>query len=478
MNDKKDLTRIEDLSEFLHEKDTDIDRKLEEGKLAESTLVDPPLEENLEEEQILDEEGTPDTNSVPEDSNENLPEMEFTSETPQEGDTLETPLGDDNLETPLGGDTLETPLGDGNTLPGVEESHQEHTTHEGDTQPGLSQESTEFSTNVPDTQVDQVESTAQPEEPLESTLNEMEVADEIKAEENLQKGDTLVDQEPPPVAVEPQKTQKEEPPEIPITKGDDRPPPLPETPRPSVSPAAKKDKLGDIKNFAESITFSKVERGSNPPFSIILKNIKYLEDVEDIRIILREHGLMDQKNENEIEQGLTHGSILISQISEYAAVFLAHRFRRFDVDIDMGPSEELHPSESYEHDARGLISKDNMKQNKVESVDLTKDETPSIILATSPEVEGYKILRHIDVITEHSIIEEQELEAIEENRPHELYQNLGERLKSQAMKMQGNAVIGVNYEFTPLIEESEGSPRRYKVTCSGNVVLIQNEQND
>ena len=144
-----------------------------------------------------------------------------------------------------------------------------------------------------------------------------------------------------------------------------------------------------------------------------MKNIKYLEDVEDIRIILKEHGLLDQKNEKEIEQGLSHGSILISHISEYAAIYLAHRLRRFDVDVSMGPSEELHPTESYEHDARGLISKENMKQNQIESVDFTKADVSKIILATTPEVEGYKILRHIDVITEHSIIEEEELEAIE-----------------------------------------------------------------
>ena len=473
MGKKKDLTRIEDLSEFLHEKDTTTERKLDEQNLADSTLPDTPINDLNEEEVSLSdtlvgekgaslsdtavgEEGASLSDTAVdvslEDSNEQSTEVEFTSEIKPGGEELLETFDESEMKSPE-----------------IEGTAVDFTQEEVDF-------NTEDSPNIPSAQ-EESPSMDTLNEPVEFNSEESEEAFSTKAEpieevqKEVPKSTEDLTQEDLPAALQEVKTESSE--KIPEDDGEESPPPLPRTARPSFS---TKDQLGEIKKFAESITFHKVEMGSNPPFSVMLKNIKYLEDVEDIRIILREHGLLDQKNEKEIEQSLGHGSILISQISEYSAIYLAHRFRRFDVDINMGLSDELHPSESYDHDSRGLISKENIKQNHSESANLIKADTSKIILATTPEVEGYKILRHIDVITEHSIIEQEELEAIEGNRPHKLYQGLGEKLKIEAQKRQGNAVVGVNYQFTPL-SETPDHPTRYKVTCSGNVVLMKNEHN-
>ena len=243
------------------------------------------------------------------------------------------------------------------------------------------------------------------------------------------------------------------------------------------APQPQQDKFEEVREFAKSLTYGKVEKGGNPPFSLILRNIKYREDVEDIKIILGEHNLLS----SEMEQSLPRGSILISQISEYAAIYLAHKFRRFDLDIQVGLSDELHPTQSYENDARGLIGRENqsMEQNKTEQRNLKEGvgasgDTDSVILTTTPIIEGHKILRYIDVITKEGIMTEEEFASIKDDPQNPFYGKLTEKLRLAAIKRKGNAVVGIHYQFTPLVgDQNQGghNPVRYKITCTGSVVF-------
>jgi len=62
--------------------------------------------------------------------------------------------------------------------------------------------------------------------------------------------------------------------------------------------------------------------------------------------------------------------------------------------------------------------------------------------------------------------------------PNEIYRQLAEKLKHIAFLRQGNAVVGINYQVTPLTNvlsdegHAETAQARYKITCTGNVVLI------
>ncbi|MCY4524930.1 MAG: hypothetical protein OXB84_09330 [Halobacteriovoraceae bacterium] len=468
MGEKKDLTRIEDLSEFLHEEDAGTNDKPDEGGSppeesneqinseveegpdisftatsikSESADISPLDEENAndkEEMDAIEQEDSPEFSSEPEELNMEEEESDLSdASSMEEAAPLDSSLNEEN--------PLDQPAEFGNEEPDAISETKQDESNETESEskvlslkPVNEEQNNDFSNSLEN------QEQAEGEDPFINQESSLE--QEVPSQENI----------------EAQSHTQED-----STKS---PPPIP---KPSSPP---REKLEEVKKFAESITFNKVETGSNPPFSIILKNIKTPEDAEDIRIILREHGLLDEKNKREIEQGLSHGNVLISQVSEYAAIYLAHRFRRFDVDISMGLSDDLHPSQNYDHDARGLISKENIKQNESETLDLTLNDTSKVILATTSVIEGHKILRHIDVITEHSIIKEEDLEAFEEKRTHELYQNLSEKLKLAAKKRKGNAVVGVNYQFTPLSEGAE-HPARYKVTCSGNVVLVENEQN-
>ncbi len=282
--------------------------------------------------------------------------------------------------------------------------------------------------------------------------------------------------------------------------------------------AAPRENFQDLRDFGNAITYGVVTTGGNPPFSLILRNVKFEEDAEDIKILLREHGLVSDENEETITQGLQQGSLLISQISEYSAIFLAHKLRRFDVEIRIGLSDQLHPSKSYTREGRGLVSKYNLRQNHRESLaDFNTDiEVEDIKMSTTPTLDGYNIHRYVDVITSHTLIEEDELKRLHdinesnsteheegdqdlilgelleqfptkdhENVPteqfdlglNEIYKELVVELRNEAYKIEANAVVGINFNITPLMIRSGNNTNvNYKITCSGNAVWVVDQQ--
>ena len=79
--------------------------------------------------------------------------------------------------------------------------------------------------------------------------------------------------------------------------------------------------------------------------------------------ILEEHNIINDSTRPDFTRGIENGALLISQINEYSAIFLAHKFRRFDLDLQIGLSEELHPTKSYSN-SMGLVNKHHLYQNK------------------------------------------------------------------------------------------------------------------
>jgi len=281
----------------------------------------------------------------------------------------------------------------------------------------------------------------------------------------------------------------------------------------------QRENFQDLREFGNSISYGLVQTGGNPPYSLIVRHLKFEEDARDILIILREHGLVTSENEDTIAQGLEQGSLLISQISEYSAIYLAHKLRRFDLDLRIGLSDQLHPSKSYNSENKGLVSKHNLGQNFQEDV-LLEDRVVAIediVLATTPSIEGYSIYRYLDIITSHTVVREDELKRLSASSQgskgteaeevsklsfesdfyqelnlnkddadimnnyslglNEIYHELSLELKNQAFKREANAVVGINFALTPLIDtNTDKGTTRYKITCSGNAVWIVDKQ--
>lgn len=492
-DEKSDLTRIEDLSEFLHEEDPDVDAQLmsgtdeEDSPFSEDTLPDIPEAEDLS---SLD-----DLPKAPqEEIEENYQEESFDSNDHEEvnfGDDFddnqeEVSFGDDTddaqEEEQSFGDDFEDAQEDEQSFGDDFENAQEDEQSLGDDFDDAQEDEQSFGDDFDNAQEDEQSFEGDP-------LEEQEEEQQIEEQSFDDDSDNDREEESLPI---------EEPP-APIQQDYSAPPV--ESPQASV----QRENFQDLRDFGNAITYGVVTTGGNPPFSLILRGVKYQEDAEDIKILLREHGLLTDESEQNIDQGLEQGSLLISQISEYSAIYLAHKMRRFDVDIRIGLSDQLHPSKSYEREERGLISKDNLRQNREEFMEIEDYalNIEDIKMVTSSQIEGYSIKRYIEIVSAHSLIKEADLyrhsfqsegeESAEddlllrnlleqfpqEENPikdlglNEVYQILVDELRNEAFKVEANAVVGINFNITPITTSSDNPQTpRYKITATGNAVWI------
>ncbi len=380
-DNKKDLTRIEDLGEYLHE--------LSQEDESETTF----------ETEALPEFPTPDAESEP---------LSFTSDE----NTFET--------------SPEAPVENEQNL--------------------FSTEEVSFESSEPQTTFDGSENDFKmPEE------------NEDREEETIEESETLFNEIPEPLDFTPE------------------PEPEPEPIKTRQEPQAylAPEKFEDLKRFAENSSFTGMGAEGNPSFSVLLKNIRYLEDVNDILALMRELGLLSD-SEDQLKQRLMRGHLLVPRISEYSAIYLAHKLRRFDIDIQVGLSDEIHPPKHQETPEIGLTSKHSLYQNQIHhfQFDDSKLELSQIIVAATPHLEGHQVVKYLGVASEHKMVEGHIIEdEVSEEVPRH-YSELAQKLKAHAMKAHANAVIGLNYQLTPLPTEYGTSGNKYRLSCTGNLVWV------
>ncbi len=252
----------------------------------------------------------------------------------------------------------------------------------------------------------------------------------------------------------------------------------------------------EVKNFATNFTYGTVEGEGNPPYSLKLKNIKYLDDADNIQILLKEFEIINDKNKEDYELALKLGNVLIPQISEYTAIILAHKLRRFDLDIEIGLSDEIHPSKEQDKLNRGLLKKENLKQNiteknKLNSLSSKKHE---FLTAISNTVQGKKVSRYLGIITTSLFVNKEDIERLsfvqselqnkqlEESTAldyqnfctdfDEQHLNLVNVLKNKAIKNSANALLGIQFNLNLINSNHE---TLYQLTCSANQVILENE---
>jgi uncharacterized protein YbjQ (UPF0145 family) len=266
--------------------------------------------------------------------------------------------------------------------------------------------------------------------------------------------------------------------------------------------------LQEIKTFANNISYGDSTSEGNPPYSVIVKSVKYEEDAAAIIDHLIEYGLAKEQDKPNLEKSLRLGSLLIPRISEFAAIFIAHKLRAYDVEIALGLSDDIQPPKSYKSEDKGLVSKRNIFQNRVESHIFKKSsiQINDVILTTSTQLEGYQIRKYLGMATESVVIDlalfnqqgeradaspseltEQIDRVIKENtvinHPEEninsanlaiVYQQLALKLRPTALKLNANAIIGINYNLLPIPDESTTHGKSYHLVCTGNVVWVEN----
>lgn len=537
---KPDMTRIEDLSEFLHEEDPEADAQLglpstpdEEEEQASSfeTMSLDDLEDD-ESPPAFSEDDADDISEAEEAPSFDSEESEFTNESTlpdfeapsfEESSDDDEAVGFDSTSNDFESDDLEEATFDSS----IEDNEEAYKDEE------------DFALD----EMDSLEEEAKLQEEVDNEIQEALQEDDL--EEDLEDNDSFQMQEDEDAEVEDTEedtetdsfdasndfeseavefdSNEEETEADEFESFEEKAPASQQVQSPiedsfsqdhltkSAPAHVERETFKDLNEFGNAISYGQVTAGGNPPFSIVLRKIKYLEDSERIIEILREHGLCDESNEGDFQQGLNNGSMLVSQLNEYSAIYLAHKFRRFDLEILVGLSDEVHPSKNYDMDYKGLVRKENLTQNKNETFSLEEQviQVEAILLATTPTLENYRIDRYLGLVSAHIMIEEEEFQRLQETDlknkndeadidPDELlreldqdeqmsktssieigleeiYQNLAESLKAKAFKMKGNAVVGINYQITPLINQkpNDQSPSiNYKISCTGNTVWV------
>ena len=301
-----------------------------------------------------------------------------------------------------------------------------------------------------------------------------------------------------------------------------------------ISPAIEKstphstppEDFEEVKNFAKNMSSQNFSSEGNPPFSIILKGIKYIEDAESIADILVKFKISNDGQQDSVIKDLSKGTFLIPRLSEYAAIILCHQLRSFDLEILMGLTEEITPPKSYTSNDRGATSKRTIYANRKHNIDLKGTNQFSDILTTTlSQLHDCNIIKYIGVASESKMIEadmlknsdqlEREiLEQVSEKSQEELkllqlkkenlnaadskfdfnfneiyqsdstgqkksgleyiYADLITQMKQQAKSANANAIMGINFSISPIaIEEYLTQGPKYQILCTGNMVWIE-----
>lgn len=240
-------------------------------------------------------------------------------------------------------------------------------------------------------------------------------------------------------------------------------------------PTKERETFADIREFGKNFTYGNITLGGNPPFSILIRGVKFSEDADEILRLLSEHDLLKDGQKEIYQRGLSNGSILISQLSEYSAIYLAHKLRRLDIELSIGLSDEIHPKKGVEKEFRGLIHKGRIDTNKIQSANLRREDLKreNIITSTLSILEGLTVERYLGIITATHKIGISDLDSLssidsKENQNESYntyYKILVDELKEKAIKLGGNAIIGINFSLTPIEPSGE-----YQLSTVGNVV--------
>ena len=463
-DDKKDndLTRIEDLSEYLHAEDdevdfsglsTDPDLSLPDEFIKDDTTSDNETDfDSLEESLLVEDELVEDEM----DDNENesfADDNSFESDSFSSDDSSDDENIDEEIDFNANSDFNEDESADFDSVNFETVDSEDETSFDSDS---FNDEGFEddFSNddNSDDNSKDEIELESAPETDSDLDENEFlenDFSDDFDSKES--------DEENTSQEIE-ETEEKQEIPAIPV---------------PISQEYRAPENFKDLQKFSKNMSYGNLSHEGTPPFSIVLKDIKYEEDLNDIIILLKEFKILTKDDEENAKKTLSRGSFLIPRLSEYAAILLCHKLRRFELTILMGLTEEITPAKSYSSDDSGLATKNNIYNNRSHNWMFEQKELnlSDILTSTSQTLENYEIKEYISLATEFSIIDSEVIENAESVQVH-VYNDLVEKLKSHALNKKGNGVVGINYTLTTLVKDNADSSQQYKVTCTGNIVWL------
>src|SRR5690606_4172552 len=120
--------------------------------------------------------------------------------------------------------------------------------------------------------------------------------------------------------------------------------------------------------------------------------------------LLLELKVVAPENEQSTKASLDRGSMLIPRLSEYAAIILCHKLRRFHLDLLMGLSDEIQNQKSFDS---ATITKNSVYGDYGHHLDLAKShiKVHDVMTTTTTTLEGYEIVHYLGVVSERTTID-------------------------------------------------------------------------
>lgn len=224
--------------------------------------------------------------------------------------------------------------------------------------------------------------------------------------------------------------------------------------------------FSDLKSFQSKIYISEnFNIEGNPPYSLLISEIKYQEDIDALIEMLFKYQIINDANKEQAIRLMNKGTYLISRINEYAAIILAHQLKKFSFHYSFGLSEHIHPLKTLDDPDVGIMTKRSLFQNTQSEYDSDKLalRPDNIIISSNSQVTGYSKQRHIDHIQASIEVDKGEDILMSDQN----VKKLEHKIRLKASEMGGNSVLNLQYQ---VIHLSKGL---YEILGTGNLTWIE-----
>ncbi len=218
--------------------------------------------------------------------------------------------------------------------------------------------------------------------------------------------------------------------------------------------------FNEIQASANQITYGNLELGNGPPFTVLIKiTSDFSGDKNEVKNnilnLLKDLSLVSPDNLARYESSFQRDNLLISQINEFSAIILVHKLKNFPIEIEMGFATEVFEPKSYPNDDQSSTNdKDqfefkNLKSISNEEVFVTTLNNPNNINAAEflGPIQLIKKLSSTDLDSYPIVGEEVEFKEITKN--NKIFDSMINDLKLLAIKKGGNAIINLKYQISP-----------------------------
>jgi hypothetical protein len=454
---KKDLTNLHELSEFIHEEDPALNKLLDthtdlKGRQDPSDDDDSDVEEllgsNTDPEIVLNEEETPQEFSDLNISDDDSSEDNFSSESNELGSAQDESTSLEQEFSTSDFDSLDGP-------PLFEES-----------------ENFQDSSTPPFFNED-------PLEEVQESKNQILPAEEQLAK-SIPTSKKLSEISTPAPRVERQ---------IELSKN-------------SVPTQTKKEFIQDIQHFMNQYDIGVIKREGNPPFTLLIEEVKTTNQKNEIKKILRDYKIVPEQEFAEYEKQLDYECLLLTHLSEYSAIFLAEKIRKLKVRLKVGLSGNIRESEHYERDDFGTIGPKQLDQNRESSKNFKEvDLKEWVLISNHMSVPDYEIVEYLGIGQQSYYFDKKDLlrlkgqstdhiqtaeyltnffnEHIDQdylnfklrfkNELNQIFEGLVTRLRENAEQKGANALLGTQFQ----IHQLSGKDEAYMMNTTATLVKLK-----